>query len=560
MALQYAKSKKPDSLLDAFTESGKSGLINAGMNWAIPAATRAIGNIYKEVSDPGSVIGSFAQLNPTTAQLHKYIFGGKGLVSQSVKWIEDIFASGAKATAIDKSAELGTKAGNELIGARQGDYNPNEFFQTVKGKITSAGEDSLANSNRLGDSAVASAQNFPHTFMQTVQTPTGSVRLPQTVAAPIPLNNTLAAAEKMVAEFDSGSGSAAGQGFLDPKQAELRKMAQSIIDKSRDPNGGVNPVSFREAWTLKKLADRFQMYEKSRSKFELRDPTSSEPYFKTLSESMNDDIDNGLKTLKGNPLEKAKLVGYWKDAKAAVGQRLALMDAEGDKLIDVIKSKQTELPVLDEILADPKQLHRALALGEVQFPGGGQAKQSVRSDYITYKIQKMYNDSWSTSASDPTKKVFDAAKLMDTWNDPKFKDSKDLLFSQKLQGEYDQLFKQIAATQGKQQMSNARLWALKAGISVMPGLALGHISGLPSTGATAAVGLGMGVIGKLMTMKGMSRALIAAASGAPLGMSTEAFARAVAKAAAGGGVMTLIGSDGKETRGEVDADGQFVQK
>lgn len=510
--------------------------------------------LFQEFNHPGAVVSkNMLDLGSTFSQYYQSIFGKRATIS---KWLEDVLASSVKA----KSMEESSTKGFALAGGKG--YDPNAAASSVQASVQSSALQMKAESNRLGNQAVAHAEANP----ATIQVPSGvpGLGLPLTISGPIHTSTALDEAHNYLNE--QAKNIVPGS-MMSQQQTTLGKVARDIIDMTevKDPKTGkvlyTNPISFRDAWNLKQIADEFSAPPRmaSSNAAEITPPSSTRKFYKGLSAALNDDIDSSIPQWQQNAPQAFQA---WKQAKEVVGQRLSLLDNPGDSISGILKAaadRRTNLPDIDRVIADPQQLQRALTAGEVKFPSGNRVVSTTRQDFGAYTWQKMLNDNVKPDAVNPGKFVFNAQKAYSDFMDPAFAQSKKLLYSAQTSDNYENLLKSIATTQEKQTSfgSYTKLWIARAGVTLAPALALGYVSGIEHAAPIVGVGLSAAVMARAMTQPTLARAMAAAASGQPLNISQDAFARMLSKAMVGG-TVSLVGSDGKSTQGTIGKDGKFV--
>lgn len=611
-ALQAAEDRKPVSAL-----TGSTGMANTvetvGMNEIGgkigDRIIGGLGNVLKELNVPGSVVGSISKLNPTFSQMYRNTFG-EGYGSDISKWVEDIFASGSKARALENSGKASMFEGTALAG-RLASKRPNvvsnpdwmapsirtnyenNFYQSVMASNKEAATAKLVGkaNPELIPLPAEPPQNNPIVkkvidnlgggdFTQMTPQAQQSIismakQLGYTPVIPKPIsiegrinifNNTRKAAqdfldEKMKLFPDIAKAPQEDQALMQAAQSLIR-ISEPIVD----PNTGVAtqmPVSFKDAWQFKQTTDRFG-YKNSDDPNALSYTGST---FQKLSKAINQDIDESIPLWKNNPNGVATKA--WQNAKTIVAQRNSLFAEDG--LAQLLKETNSTVPDVDAILNDPVKLQRAIDAGVLKMSSGQVASTNVRGNLQGYKIDQMLNNAWKGDSIDSTKGVIQPEILINDWTSFGRGESKKILFNNaQTRQDIDQLFKQIAISQQKQTfggLGGRNMWVVRGGIMLAPAL-MGDLTGLSEYGAgITGVMLTGNAIANIMT-KGsymgvgspsIPRAMIAAISGAPMNRSMQTISRGIVGALQGtGAVITINTRDGKKIDGTISKDGQFV--
>lgn len=456
------------------------------------------------------------------------------------KAIEDLFAPAAKKAALQDSGKLANDAitdeASKLSGRAASVVNqPTYHGDVIQQQISNA----LDNSNR------------------EVALQTGTA-------------NSIAKANVIPAEFDNfGRPTRYAEGPINPTSS-LQKASgivsdsmksvvpaspeqQALINKASVLTSGKGPLSFSDAWNLRSQLDEFGSPQSLEAELSPAQTTARE-----LSSALNDDMEQSMAQWKNDPNRRG-LTAY-KNAVDTINQRQQYFFNQGSDNIlgDIIKNNDSNLPALDRLIGDSNQLLRAKNAGTVKFPSGKVQTDNFLPDLGAYNLIRMRN---AAKIFDPQSGQFtiNAQKLLDTWNDPAFQESKGILYNATQRGNYDQLFKNIAMTQQKMGgvSSNSKLWlSIRGAMYLAPGL-VGSFGSLAHGMELAGVELSGHAMGKMMSNPKVARGLIAMAQGMPLSMSDQTFAR-LASAAVQGSAMTLIGKDGSRNPGGLDRDGNFV--
>lgn len=557
--------------------------------------TRAVGATLKKLTP------SQEQLSKLGATFSQYFEGSK-----IPKALEDLFAPGAKAKAILNSGKLANEAiGNEasnLAGiAKSTTASPERLAQRIQvNDFSNALDSTFKEADKQAVTAKLIAKGNPHSFrvgttpprladevgmngisqnflkkdfsqlnpqeqQQIIQLAPRFGVNPQiipgapilnSVDGPVHMGGTLEQANKIIQDTkDLTLG-------VPEEQKKLVNQAYKLVNATNakfDPASGklltANPIGFEEAWNQKQAFDDAGGWNKNRN-----DLTQSDRAFRQFSRSLNDDIDNSIPQWKNDPNKLASKA--WLNAKATVAQRNQLFFPEGssNKLGDIIQEADSTLPAIDKILSDPNQLQRTLNAGEIKFPSGTVSSTNTKKDLQAYNLIRMRDAAKTLDPKNPATLTLDAKQLQNTWNDPRFVEQKKMLYSAAQRADYDQLFKNIAFTQEKQNAIGSyisKLWLVRSGLAIAPSLLTGYLSGSAERGLeVAGVELGAMGVAKLMANPETARMMVAAAAGQPLGISEQMAARRIATAIQGVGI-TLTSKDGKQEKGSIQ-DGRFV--
>lgn len=597
-ALQAAEDRKPVSPIFGLDGIGNTAEMLGTNEIGGRIGDKIIGKlkgVLSEYNTPGSVVGSIAKLQPTFSQYYQQTFG-----SQSVsKWVEDIFASGSKAAAIENSGKIamfeGTALGSRLAKRTPGVVsNPLRMGQNMAVGLENNLKTSYAESEGLSSTAKlvgkANVIQIPmppeppgkNPIVQKAITALGgsgdfNALPPQAQSAVLSLAKNMGYSPvqpkplEIAGPVHLENARQIAQQFVDdrmklfpditkapPEDQQLINAAKTILGISSPmqfPDGSVvkMPVSFEDAWNVKKATDRFAY----------GDPHESVSYtsstFAKLSKAINQDIDDSIPLWQNNPNGVATKA--WQNAKATVAQRYNVFGEDGVK--QLINTTNSPVPEIDKIMADPVKLQRALNAGELKMPSGTIASSNMRKDLQGYKVMTMLQDAWKGDPINPQVGTIQPEKLMGSWNDPAFGEGKKLLFSQQQRADIDQFFKNIAMTQQKQSFGGVPskvMWAVRGGIAFSPALFTGAMTG--------SADWGLGVLGvtasgmaasRLLTSPTMARMMVAMSAGQPVGRSTEYISRQIVGALQGtGALISIQNKDGKKIDGTIDKDGKFT--
>lgn len=603
--LQKLSGKEPD-----LTDSA----VNLGVN---ELGGRAIGKVMQGAKGllPKS-LQSLSELSPTFSQYldrsEPTTLSGKIAkeFTPVAKVTEDIFSPGSKADAIKNSGKLAdtavTDTGIKLSGRSPNVLaNPQAHAATIQtNNLQNALDSTFVEADKQATTAklVAGANpqtiivkpgvttNVPTTEIQQLSKSLGNTTfenlqpfeqqqvlslaqkmnlkpfnqlttqpVTSTVNGPINLKSTLENAYKIVQEAKGLE--------LGPteEQKPLVNQAAKLIGGTNaqfDPTGklvSANPLGFTEAWDQKQALDNYGGWNKSKN-----DITHTDNQFRGLTRNLNQDIEDSIPNWQNDPNKIATQA--WKNAKATVEQRNTLFFPEGssNKLGDIIQETDSPLPAISKIVKDPVVLQRALNSGNIKFPSGKIESNNMRGDLGAFALKDLFENSKTIDPKNPQGGLtVDPQSLQSKWNDPAFLESKKLLFNSQQRSDIDQLFKNIAYTQTKQNAFGlylSKAYLMRSGLALAPALFTGYLTG-SAEHAMGVAGVELGAMGmaKLMTNSKTARFLVSAAAGQPLNASEQTIARSIVSGLQGVTIM-LRGNDGSEQKGSFDKDGKFIQE
>jgi len=384
------------------------------------------------------------------------------------KFLEDVMAPSAKADAIKNSGKIADQAltaqASKLSGRTPGVLdNPNFHAQTIQtNQLENSLRASFDESEKQATLAKAVAMSNPQPL------PDGRI-----VNGPVNLNSSLEKANQIVQE--------ATLLHFGPseEQKPLVNQAYKLIqgtDAKFDPQTGKvissNPIGFNEAWNQKQQLDDFGGWNKSKN-----DLTHTDAQFRDLTRSVNQDIEDSIPRWQNDPNKVATKA--WQNAKATVEQRnnLFFPDGSGTKLGDIVQDTDSPLPAIKAVIKDPVVLQRALNSGNLKFPSGTVESNNIRGDLGAFALKDIFEGSKSLDPKNPTGGVtLNPQTLIEKWNDPSFVESKKLLFNASQRGDIDQLLKNIAFTQTKQNAFGSYLskaYLVRSGLALAPALFTG---------------------------------------------------------------------------------------
>lgn len=546
--LQRLSGKEPD-----LTDSA----VNLGVN---ELGGRVIGRAMQGAKGllPKSLQG-ISFLEPTFSQyldkLEPTSLSGKIAkeFTPAAKLTEDIFAPGQKAEAIKNSGKLSdvalTDTGIKLSGRSPNVLaNPQAHAATIQtNNLQNALDSTFVEADKQASLAKVVAGANPQPL------PDGRI-----VNGPINLKSTLEQANKILTDAKGLElGPTEEQKPLVNQASKLIQGTQAKFDPQTGQLISANPLGFTEAWNQKQALDDYGGWNKSKN-----DVTHTDNQFRGLTRNMNQDIEDSIPNWQNDPNKVATQA--WKNAKATVEQRNTLFFPEGssNKLGDIVQETDSPLPAISKIVKDPVVLQRALNTGNIKFPSGTIQSNNMRGDLGAFALKDLFEGSKTIDPKNPQGGLtINPQTLQSKWNDPSFLESKKLLFNSQQRSDMDQLFKNIAYTQTKQNSFGSYLskaYLVRAGLALAPALFTGYLTGSAEHAAGVA-GIELGAMGlaKLMTNPKTARFLVSAAAGQPLNASDQTVARTIVSGLQGVTVL-LRGNDGTEQKGSFDKDGKFV--
>ena len=225
-----------------------------------------------------------------------------------------------------------------------------------------------------------------------------------------------------------------------------------------------------------------------------------------------------------------------------------------DEALQILKGGSNPYAKIDAVIQDPDRLSKVLTAGQL----AGTAGSNVRKDLQAYQFMKMMNDATTEDIQGNVR--IDPNKLSQTWNDPEMNTSLDTLYGKQGRANVTDFFKNIAATQDKQNTYPIakQLRLVDGGIAFSAGLLTGNIHIASGAAGLAGLFVPSAVVGNLLTKESTARIVTAMAGGEPLGKSAQLASKLVTDALQGTSVA-LMGSDGKKTWGTFDKNGNFIE-
>lgn len=496
-----------------------------------------LNGLIKEWGTKGSVAGPLADLDATYSQYKERTFGSNPVS----KWVEDIFAAGSKAKALENSGQLNLAAGTDLAKKMTGRTNVSLDWLSRNTQLNAENQfkASLTHSNALADNVA----NLAKANIMINPLPDGGI---EAIPGPINLGNSIQAAQNFLDNRKAVLGDlskASGQDVpLIASAQQLIAKAQPIFDPQTGQLIRSKPIGFKEAWDLKKGFDELAYGGGA------TDVSFSASTFRNLGKAVNEDIENSLPHWANDPGKTA--LRDFLNAKATVAQRHNVFDNDG--LRQLLDTENSTVPEISKITSDPQKLQRALNASELKMPGGVISSSNMKRDLQGHKFVEMLSSAWNSDPIDPTKGTFDARKLSDSWNSYS-DESKKMLFSASNRADIDQFVKNLAMTQQKQVgvgMNSKMMMAGRASVILGAGL----ISGGNLSHYAEGIGgmeLGGAALAKLLTNPKAARLMVAVSSGAPLNMSQQAASKIITGALTGYTVNVLL-PNGQKSKATVD--------
>jgi hypothetical protein len=544
--LQKLSGHEPD-LGDSATQLG----INEIGNQTVQAFMRGAKGVLPYAKQ------ALGKLEPTFSQLTDSKLG---------KFVEDVFAPSQKAGAITNSAGLSRDellaASKKLSGRATSTLEDPQYHSSVitTNHLSNALDSTFQEADKQATAAKLIAKSNPQTVITQPAQQIGPLQIPaqtKTVEGPIALSSTLEKANQII-EDSKGL-------VLGPtnEQKPLINEAYKLVGSTNakfDPKSGklisADPLGFEEAWNQKQAFDSQGGWNKSRN-----DITHTDNQFRGFSKSLNEDIDDSIANWQNDPNKLAAKA--WANSKATVAQRNQIFfnPDTSRTLGDIIQSSDSTMPSVTDIIKDPNKLQRALNAGNIKFPSGTVNSSNIKGDLGAYNLMRTFEDAKAIDPKNPGKLSIDAKQLQTAWNDPKFTESKKLLYNSQQRADYDQLFKNIAFTQEKQNVVGSylsKVWLARAGMTIAPSLLTGYLTGsVEHAAGVAGVELGAMGLAKIMTNPKAARFLVSAAAGQPLNASEQTVARTLVSAIQGV-TISLKGQDGTDQKGSFDRDGHWT--
>lgn len=489
-----------------------------------------------------SVDQNLLKLKPTTSQLTD---------SRFMRWLEDTFSPTAKGKALLNSANLSTKEAENLVKSMAGrsDINLstiNKQAENIATDVEKQFDASKFESNRRGAAAKLIAK------ANSLQLPNGEV-----IEGPIFPNKVLVEAQNLLKQINKSD-------IRPDPNSPLVRALESIVDNNQttDATGNIiiKPRNFGDMWETKQAIDDIA-YGRPKSQTDFVDGR-----FKKLAHAINEDIDDSMPLWKVNG-DIAQRV--WNESKHIVAKRNELFNkAPVEKLVNEISE---QVPVIDKVIANPRELQRTLMTGNLVIPSGG-TKDVTNIKYITSNTRKDLQGYELTQLINNAKIVdtkgnvtYDGKKLVESFAAPNKQESYRILFSKQNRADIEQFFKNIAQVSDKTKLGMGNYWMLRlggTGLTLGATLATALTTGsLPASvgtgGAVIGATLGANQLGKLLTNPDSARLMVALAQNGPLNKSIGFAGRVIANVLKNSPV-TINYQDGNSVNGKIGPDGKFT--
>jgi hypothetical protein len=619
--MQNSMSVPPSSMTTSALGLGprtpEASLANAAENMvfnelggkAIEKPIKALKGLYLESAIPGLIAGPLSKLEATYS-MYKIQTIGDRPVSQ---FIENTFAALSKIRQQERSQSLAYDAGMRLASKASGRAinsakDPNWMANQIKIDIENGLTQAYKASNDRAQIAIKRAKLAPTVVLSEAPedlTVPGNPVLPGTRGAPAippgpPMQGNIVGPDGKPTMVPGNPGSPAiparpsvrvvygeiptqnianqAQEYLLDRQkiygdlskanqsdAPMIELAKNILDKTHaklDPRTGAvlsaESLGFEEAWQFKQAVGK-EAFRNYRPKS--NDPSAVDYGTSRLQKfysAIDSDIENGLSNLpKGVDPKKEALKAY-REAKTIVDIRHKTFGEAG--LNQILKTTNTPIPEIDSLLADQNKLQRAMRVGKIVVGGKVISSSNLRKDLAGYKIAQIFEDAYIRDPINPNVGRIDPQALTKEWNTPKFQETKNKLFNKQMASDLDTLLKNASKTAATPPtgFSGNKMWPLRAGMAIAPGLVTGAFTNSMAWGlGVESVTLGGHALAKLMNNPKRASQLIALSKGSPLGMSDQAFARVLAGDLVGEG-LTLNYQGGKTSKGSINSKGEYV--
>ncbi len=537
--------------------------VNEGGSRAIQGAGRGV----KELIKPGSVISNtMTKLEPTFGQLKQSVTDKSTPI---IDWIERTFSPGGFRATQANSGNLAKQEIENLAAgvAGRNTTNPQGMSDIIQAQAQSNLSRIQQESNLKATTVKAIAINNP----QWVPT-----EAPPPLVAPGPdqqlingqwhrlVRGPIQALKSGPEAFNFLKNKQEFWGDLTSAQGEdkeLINLAQGILKRT---NGGTQPMSFEEAWDAKQQLTKYAWQKRIPGQV-----THPQGLAGQLAESLDNDIEQGLKRLPAAGNQNRIALESYRAAKETVALRFATFGKTG--IQDLVTETGSALPTITSYIKDPKKLQKLLDAGEIVLPnpsgGRGPAlaptkilSTNMRQDLGGHELTRLMQDNWQVSPTDPTKGRIDIGNMQQQLNDPTMQESYKLLWNSRQRGDIDQLFKNIALTQEKGTTPTRTGLFMRHGMVAIPAAAItGHLTnyttGAALGGITEIGGFGLA---RMMQNPKLARALVAMSSGQAPNVSQQFLSRSIVGALQGtGAVINMIGNDGKPNKGTINSEGEW---
>lgn len=529
--------------------------INTAINEILGRGLSGAGKVAREIYKPGSVLPQemrdLLPFKPTAAQLTD---------SNVLNLIENIFSSKSKQAALLRSSGIADDTAQSMLRTFTGRpdielHQPFKMGETIQKDIEQQFDASRLESNKRGLGAAFIAKANPELIPTFTKDPITGLTTP---GQPFKVNGKIIPAN-LIKEAQTLWDTLHKSDIPPDPNSPIARALDSILGRNQHLDAGGNtvpkPRDFGDMWETKKAIDDIA-YNNPKSQ-----TTFTDTRFRKLSDAINKDIETSLPSWANNGDAALKL---FKEAKTIVSQRNKVF---GTAPIEKLVNEETkDIPAINSIIDDPKQLKKSLVAGNLVIPEGG-TNQVTNIKYITnntrkdlqgYELQRLINSAKSVDAKGNV--LYDGQKLVDAFNDPNKQESYKLLYSAQNRADIEQFFKNVNATSQKGQVGPSRYWIMRMAANGL-GLGAGLISAMGTGNVPASAGIVGGVVsmnalGRLLTNPATARLMVAAAQGGPLNMPTMVASRAIANILRNT-PMTIEYDDGSKVNGKIDAAGKF---
>jgi len=573
----------PESPVTKLANTGQMGLENLIGGKIMSGLASGAKGVYQEFTKGGIANPLLREMGATYSMYQNRPF------AEFIENVSNVFHN-KKTEALESinrnATQMVSKLTSQITGRLPKDVDSqNKISEFVNKQLNKVFEASKAESTREGSRAQEIADMFEVPVFkgnQTVQTQVPATGISSTIPGttmvtqnvtqpmfdkikgPVYINSALEDAYRLIKN--------APKSLQTPEeQKKVLHAANQMITQSGakfDPNTGKvissNPVSFADAWQFTKDLDELAF---SGAKEGIVDPNSR--LFKHLATKIRDDVEASIPGW-ANPLQpKSQILAQealasWKASKEIVKQRNQIFD-RATQIPKMLAEQTSIIPEIDKVIADPKQLEKALRLSKLPVPTSGGPvimSNNLRKDLSGYEFKKIMDDAWvNTDPTDATKGYFDKNKMIGEFLDPKKKDSYEILFSAGTRKRIETFFDAVnkTAQSGKSPYTSSVLArATYAGITLGGGLvAANNLDDSRAQIAGVILGgtLGLNAVGRLMSNPFAARVLTSMVEGAPLGMSEKAASK-ILFTALQGARMSLQLNDGTEKNAMITADGK----
>jgi len=531
-ALQHAAGEAPST-----EDAAKDLFINETLSkvgGAIASKGKAFYNAYVKGIRPDPLLD---KLGATAAQRTG---------SDTLKFVEDTFASKKKQAALDASGKAARQLGSETAAdftkttpeviadpaARANLFNKSVNENYRKSELTS---------NTLGNVARMRAQLHPvevttgYAPSDIIDPTTGKPAMnPVTaqVEGPIPVDEVYGWANDTLKKYPDPNL------LVDPDQKKAYLLAHNIIQKTAvlDEKGiqvATRPLGFGDTWDFKQEADK----------------EYGNRAFNGLADAFNKDIETGITQWNNGQGDPLALKAF-RESKKEVARRISTFN--DDKSIAALlqsNDSTTDIKQVDNLLKDPHRLQRFFTTQS----GGGNG--NVRKLAQGADLAIVLDNSFS-----PSDQKFNGKTLIDNWLDPNHAAARKLIYGDegvKNVSNVLNAIKEVSTPEGsigktatKFRIINS---AIQFGPSLLAGTAFASGHGLTSAAILGAT-VPLSALAKLSVSKTYAPIVAAMIKGAPLGMSEQLANRLIMQGLIGSKIQVML-DGGKKRDGVITKDG-----